>query len=281
MSSLWKFAIPLIAISAAIHADESSTDAHTANYTFKPLLMDGANNSGTVLGIEYGLNKTWAFGEKQKPGSPTDFDPIGNGEGLGQDHLFMQGEIHGVWTPDEDKNPKTYAKTNVGFGYEFFRIKDSIDISAQAAIEGNQNYDETHNVYTGQVLAYHAFTDDMTTYLEGLLAYGQVDAAKDGARKALTSKTKYDRGNAEIYLNIGLPHRDVQYSPIAVGFNFRYFKEINAPVAVTDAKQDEFQYGGIHLKFEKGFYLAYTAGKLPFDQKSDKIFSIGFSQNLF
>lgn len=61
--------------------------------------------------------------------------------------------------------------------------------------------------------------------------------------------------------------------------NFRYYAEINAPVAIKNAKLDAQTYFVMALQSTSGFYVSYANGKLPFDAKSDEVYSIGFNYN--
>jgi len=59
--------------------------------------------------------------------------------------------------------------------------------------------------------------------------------------------------------------------------NFRYYEEINAPDAIKNAKLNAQTYFVMALQSTSGFYVSYANGKLPFDTKSDEVYSIGFN----
>ena len=59
--------------------------------------------------------------------------------------------------------------------------------------------------------------------------------------------------------------------------NYRYYQEINAPEAITKAKLGVHSYFVMALQTTSGFYVSYAKGKLPFDAKSDEVYSIGFN----
>lgn len=63
----------------------------------------------------------------------------------------------------------------------------------------------------------------------------------------------------------------------SVEFNFRYFVENNAPATIRIAGLDKHQLGTILLNLKNDLYVAYSAGKLPFDRRNDQIFQIGYS----
>ena len=59
--------------------------------------------------------------------------------------------------------------------------------------------------------------------------------------------------------------------------NFRYYHEINAPDAIKNANLDTQSYLVMALQSSSGLYVSYAKGKLPFDSKTDELFSIGFN----
>ena len=63
----------------------------------------------------------------------------------------------------------------------------------------------------------------------------------------------------------------------SVEFNYRYYRENGAPVAIRNAKLDEHQLATIRVGLKNDLFVAYSAGKLPFDRKNDQIIQIGFS----
>jgi hypothetical protein len=59
--------------------------------------------------------------------------------------------------------------------------------------------------------------------------------------------------------------------------NYRYYQELNAPETITTANLGTHSYFVMALQTTSGFYVSYANGKLPFDAKSDEVYSIGFN----
>lgn len=59
--------------------------------------------------------------------------------------------------------------------------------------------------------------------------------------------------------------------------NYRYYQEINAPEVIKNADLSLFSYFVMALQSTSGFYVSYANGKLPFDAKSDEVYSLGFN----
>ena len=59
--------------------------------------------------------------------------------------------------------------------------------------------------------------------------------------------------------------------------NLRYYRELNAPEAIKKADLNTHAYLVMAVQSTSGFYISYAKGKLPFDAKTDEIYSIGFN----
>jgi hypothetical protein len=121
-----------------------------------------------------------------------------------------------------------------------------------------------------------------------LLSVERLDASDDDVRNALTAKATYTRANGEIAFNTIVASINQQVVRFTV--SYRYFQEFSAPQAIRDADLDRFGYLNATLRFparmlplvesdDFELYVAYTNGQLPFDQRSDKAFEVGFSTN--
>jgi hypothetical protein len=62
--------------------------------------------------------------------------------------------------------------------------------------------------------------------------------------------------------------------------DLRFYNEINAPHSIKAANLNKFMYFVMNLESTTGFYISYSTGKLPFDQKSSQVYSIGFTYKL-
>lgn len=281
-----------IGFSIPSFAGDEQQDSDDEEYTLKPVLLDGRNAQSTVLGLKYGAKKEWKFLEDNEVQNANN-DEWGSAEdaakALGDKSGFIRAEIDGIWTNDAETNPEAFSKVNLDVGYSIFlpgdiNVENSIskdfDFGLQLAMEGDQNYDNRQIVTALQLGSY--FGNPSGTYIVALLSYGKVDASENEERMALTTVDKFDRFSAEIDFRYRLDFRKARkYNPKSIGLNVRYFSESDAPDVIRDAGLDDFLRSSISLKFEKGFYIAYSEGNLPFDQEKDKVFELGFTQNLF
>ncbi|MFQ3192128.1 MAG: hypothetical protein ACI936_003279 [Paraglaciecola sp.] len=103
----------------------------------------------------------------------------------------------------------------------------------------------------------------------------------------LPDKNNYERAYAEIgyVTTIG----KFKGQSIKFNFHYRYFKEIDADLAIKDAGLDRFHYAvyaiqipgiAFNLDIPQVITLSYSTGKLPFNLSSEAIFQIGFKSNV-
>jgi hypothetical protein len=59
--------------------------------------------------------------------------------------------------------------------------------------------------------------------------------------------------------------------------DFRIYKELGADQNIKNANLDQFVYFTSSLTTNKGFFVSYSNGKLPFDAQADGIYEIGFN----
>lgn len=62
--------------------------------------------------------------------------------------------------------------------------------------------------------------------------------------------------------------------------DYRWYHELNASAAVINAHIDHFNFFTCALSASNGFFVSYSTGQLPFDQKNSSVYGIGFNYNL-
>lgn len=58
---------------------------------------------------------------------------------------------------------------------------------------------------------------------------------------------------------------------------YKFFNELGANEPIKAAKLHQYQYFNLSLVSDKGFFVSYSHGRLPFDRKDDAIYELGFS----
>jgi hypothetical protein len=63
---------------------------------------------------------------------------------------------------------------------------------------------------------------------------------------------------------------------VYVESDVRWYRELGAPVAIAAAGLDEFTYFVAALVSSDGPYISYSTGRLPFDDREDQVYELGF-----
>lgn len=256
------------------------------SFTLAPVALDSKEGGGSSIGIKYELANAFRFGSSEtgKEGN-TGSEPLNPAQDLavlyGRSGFLKYG-ADGTWTVDKADNPASTAQAKIVAGYGSFQEQASLDLGGFVGLEGDQDYENRNTLYGVELGGHYSFTEDASTYATFVLDYGQVDASADEERMALTGDDAYDRLSGELQLSYGLQKLGTaRASLISLQLNYRYYQELDAPDIIRDNDQDRYALATFLLRFHKGLYLAYSSGTLPFDKRNDKIFEIGFSQNIF
>jgi hypothetical protein len=237
-----------------------------------PVVMDSKNSTGSSLGIEYKikgelLSKNW--GSKDS-GAHMDANAT-----LGT--ALIGYSANGTLTASKSRNPKNFLefqldaklrRSDPGVGTLFGGLFTKY--------ETNQGFENKQFVYGlgGTYGKYAALSENDFISLD--IHLGRVNPKDDSERKTVlggASLDPYYRMNLEFLYMMPIRSDSVK----SVEFNYRYFKEKGAPIAIRNAALDEHQLSTIRLGLKNDLFLAYSAGKLPFDRKNEQIVQIGFS----
>ena len=62
--------------------------------------------------------------------------------------------------------------------------------------------------------------------------------------------------------------------------DYRWYHQLGAPQAIVSAHINNFSFFTCNLAASNGFFVSYSTGQLPFDQKSANVYGLGFKYNL-
>jgi len=178
-------------------------------------------------------------------------------------------------------SPKFALESNQDFSKKQFTPGISIDLGAKAW--NTKNTLSYLNIvdYPFALLRYITGTDkEFTVYGSTLptvqLTFDYVIPSSDTTRNNLTGKLKpYPRIKFETGFRTFITR--ITSENIFFNANYRYYRELNAPEAIKRANLSTDSYFVMALQSTSGFFVSYANGKLPFDAKSDEIYSIGFN----
>ncbi len=109
-----------------------------------------------------------------------------------------------------------------------------------------------------------------------LLGFDYVNPTNDSIRENIEGNLKpYPRFKFEIGFRTVVAKALSQ--TIYFNSSFMYYMELNASQKIKQASLDKFTYFTASLTSDKGLFVSYAYGKLPFDRHNDAVYQIGFN----
>ena len=186
----------------------------------------------------------------------------------------------------------------------FLSTQAFIEFGAAAAFETDQGFDDKQLVYSGVLgLDIKAWNNSSTLarwnifdwpfatlrYLIGTdpgfsprgatiptiqASLGIVDPEENDPRNAVGDLKAYPRAKVEAAFKTPLATRGS--TDVFFESDFRWYRELGAASAVRTAGLDEFTYFAAAITTTAGPFVSFSAGRLPFDAESDRVYQLGF-----
>lgn len=103
---------------------------------------------------------------------------------------------------------------------------------------------------------------------------GLVDPQENDPRQAVGDLKSFPRFKLEAAFRTPLASRGE--TDVFFESNFRWYRELGADQAVKTAGLDQFTYYAAAITTTAGPYVSFSAGRLPFDAESDRVYQLGF-----
>tara|TARA_A100001015_G_scaffold319946_1_gene444612 strand:+ start:2905 stop:4071 length:1167 start_codon:yes stop_codon:yes gene_type:complete len=120
------------------------------------------------------------------------------------------------------------------------------------------------------------FTPYGSTIPTAQFGFTYVTPSNDSLRKQVVESNKsYPRLKFETGFRTIVTR--IEKENIFFNANFRFYKELNAPLAIKNSNLDAHTYFVMALQSTSGFFVSYSTGRLPLDAENDKVYSLGFN----
>jgi hypothetical protein len=243
------------------------------NFSPKILRVKGV---GATLGLGYSFSR----GLYQRDFSLADAD-----RGLDADAAVRSFVVNltgkGTFAAIAERNPKNFLETQVeAVAVQSTRAGGTWIGGLALGYEADQRWEKRQPVASlmGTYAKRNAF---MRNDLAGLhLAYARVNPVEDSERRALLGAAHdkaFKRAYAEGVYQIQTGHDLVQ----TVELNVRLFRELGAPAVIRQAGLDRHRLATIRFGLKKGFFVAFSHGRLPFERDDERAVEVGWSIDLF
>jgi hypothetical protein len=268
--SVFAVVAALLALPSFLSAQASKA---VPSVNFKPSMLDTKDGSGTVLGAEYDAKVDWKYSLASDRGS-NDINPDVT--------LFRLGFVaaaNGAVAIDKRRNPKNFSEGKVEGAVLWSNPTLALSAGPRIKFETDQSFQNKAFVIAGSVTGMVCKGLTHAGCFVADVSYDNVDPKNDKERSAVLGSTReaFKRVSLEL-----LYKQEFSWKAFhGLELNYRLFQELNAPAAVEIAKLDMFNLATIRLDLPSDFFVAYSAGKLPFDRKDDAIVQLGWSYKLW
>lgn len=262
-----------IALMLSSAASLAQTDAGSkSSFDFNPVVMDSKNGSGSTVGAEFkfkGNLLTKSFDSKDSG------DVLNPNATIGAAVIGYSGS--GTVAASDTRNPKNFLEFQLDAKLCYSGPdKGTVLGGFFSKYEANQGFTNKQAVYGlgGTYGKYAVFGENDFVAFDA--NFGRVDPKDDTERASalgVATLDPYYRWNLEFLYMVPIQSANVK----AIEFNYRYFQEVNASDAIKAATLDKQQLATLRVGLKNDFFLAYSAGKLPFNRKDDQIIQLGFS----
>jgi hypothetical protein len=270
------FCAAAILLFAAVGASGAEPDSKSCSFCINPTIIDSKNNTGGTVGIDYNFKGDLLSKDFASKDTGSSIDPDAT---LGSAVVSYFGS--GTVAASKERNPKNFLDflLDAKLKYSAPRLGTVLG-GLFTKYETDQSFDNRQAVY-GLRATYGKFEAlGKNDFVALDLSYGRVDPKEDAVRQAALGTDPlepYYRWNLEFLYMYPLRWKVVT----AVELNYRLFLENSAPASIKAADLDKHELATIRIGLQNDLFLAYSAGKLPFDRRNDNIFQIGFSYKLF
>jgi hypothetical protein len=255
-------------LSSTAAYSESDKSKYVDNFDLKPVVFDSERTESSNLGLDFNIDGK-LINVKFSSDEGNDINPdvvIG-----GYDITYF---LKGLLAENSDKNPKDFLEGKLSANYfrsSTFTFKAGVFVKSESDQEFNN-----HQLAYGLTATFANMDNFAKNDVLALqVNIGQVDPAEDSTREAILGEDPdtYNRADIEfLYIyNIGTEYIDT------FEVDFRYFYEIDADLVIKDADLDIYRFVTFRLGFKNNLYIAYSSGELPFNQKDNQIYEVGFS----
>jgi hypothetical protein len=260
--------LPVMLLISMVAYGENDKAKYVDNFDLKPVVFDSEETNSSSLGIDFNIDGKFLdekFDSEEEGGINPDV-VIG-----GYDIAYY---LKGLLAENYDENPKDFIEARVSANY-FRSASSTFKAGVFIKSESDQKFDDRQLAYglTATFAKVDAFSRNDVLALH--LNVGQVDPSKDSSREAVLGNDleSYDRADFELLYIYTIGTENIDTFEV----NYRYFQEINAEQAIKDADLDNFRLVTYRLGFKNNLYVAYSSGELPFNQRDNQIYEVGFS----
>lgn len=241
--------------------------------SIKPVLIDSADKTGASLGIDYDIDYLRTLGAR---GRTSAGQPTVSAEEA--EVVITEGEIaarlRGTLASSKEKNPNKFVDLSAAGYYVISKIEIWSRLGGGLTYETDQGFDNKQYSF-----GLNAAASKVTIIKNGdsgsiFLNVARVNPTSDTARKTAEGKLEpFNRWNFETSYTLNTNQNKLR----SIDLNYRHYQEISPSSAIKVAGLDRKRIGLVRFNLDQDFFVQYSRGSLPFDQKSVRAVKIGWA----
>ncbi len=248
-----------------------------------PVLLQSSQSGANALGLDYSWKRSGSLESSQGNTLDLPFGMDGIPLGAAMWELVAQGSLTSS-TSNASRPPQSLDATAA---YELRSIPIYAHVGLTGRLETTQDLDKRQSQFglSGLLAKFNALTLGDTVSV--LTMYGTVLPDKDVERKALLGQlSRYERWNLEAIYTMPLMRASeakddpIWRKPRFLELGYRHWQEVAAPYALRSAGLDRQRLGYLRLKLDGDYFIQFSKGRQPFDQKSQRAIMLGWVLNL-
>lgn len=190
-------------------------------------------------------------------------------------HVNFSGE--GLLALDNEKNLKDFTRFKAEGAYKEWRDNQyTFGGGFFAAYETDQSNDNAQTAYGFSINGQYYFHQGKANEYAFLkFDYGEVDPSENTKRIELLNgeKSTFNRWEMDATVQFQISNQEID----KVELSYRYFYEPSAPSQIEAVGMDTFSLFTAGIFFQKGWFIAFSDGELPFSLQDEQIFELGWS----
>lgn len=248
-----------------------------------PVLLQSSQSGANALGLDYSWKRSRSLESSQ--GNTLEFPKRLAGITLGAAmwELVAQGSLTSS-TTNASRPPQSLDATAA---YELRSMPIYARVGLTGRLETTQDLDKRQSQFGLSGLLAKSNALSLGDTVSVLALYGTVQPDKDVERKALLGQlSRYVRWNLEATYTMPLMRPSeakddpIWRKPRSLELGYRHWQEVAAPYALRSAGLDRQHLGYLRLKLDGDYFIQFSKGRQPFDQKSQRAIKLGWELNL-
>jgi hypothetical protein len=248
-----------------------------------PVLLQSSQSGANALGLDYSWKRSGSLESSQ--GNTLDFPDTLEGIPLG--HAMWELDAQGSLTGSSSNASRPRQGLDATAAYELTSKPIYARVGLTGRLETTQDLDKRQSQFglSGLLAKSNALTLGDTVSV--LALYGTVQPDKDEERKTLLGQlSRYERWNLEATYSMPLMRASeakddpIWRKPRSLELGYRHWQEVDAPYALRSAGMDRQRLGYLRLKLDGDYFIQFSKGRQPFDQKSQRAIKLGWELKL-